>query len=127
MKYFVFQEGKAVLGGRLPQQLMKSLEESSANVNMKPDMLQGALAGAKGNAEGVMDNVDKQRFGGAMRTRDMRGQGAPAAPGGGTLPQGAGKAANAGIINLYLKSTGGDKDKTRKALTDAGWTIPTGQ
>lgn len=73
MRYFVFQEGKAVLGGRLPQQLMKELEASSANVKMDPDMLKGALNGAEGNAHSVMDNADKQRFGGKMRTREMRG------------------------------------------------------
>lgn len=72
MRYFVFQEGKAVLGGRLPQNLMKSLEESSANVKMDPAMLSGALNGAEGNAQSVMDNADKQRFGGAMRPRSMR-------------------------------------------------------
>jgi hypothetical protein len=79
MRYFVFQEGKAVLGGRLPQKLMEALESSSASVKMDPDMLQGALNGASGNAQSVMDNADKQRFGGQMRSRAMRGQG-PAVP-----------------------------------------------
>jgi hypothetical protein len=72
MRYFVFQEGKAVLGGRLPQKLMDALESSSANVKMDPSMLQGALNGAIGNAQSVMDNADKQRFGGKMRPATMR-------------------------------------------------------
>lgn len=75
MRYFVFQEGKAVLGGRLPQQLMKQLEESSSSVKMEPAMLEGALSGAVGNARSILDNTDRQRFGGKMRSREQRGQG----------------------------------------------------
>jgi hypothetical protein len=78
MRYFIFQEGKAVLGGRLPQQLMQQMESSSANVKMDPNMLLGALKGAEDNANSVMDNADKQRFGGKMRSREMRGQAPPA-------------------------------------------------
>ncbi len=73
MRYFVFQEGKAVLGGRLPQNLMKALEESSPNVKMDPRMLAGALAGAEGNAQSVLENADKERFGGKARTPQLRG------------------------------------------------------
>lgn len=72
MRYFVFQEGKAVLGGRLPQQLMQQLESSSANPKMDPAMLQGALNGATGSANSVLENVDKQRFGGQARSSTMR-------------------------------------------------------
>lgn len=81
MQYFVFQEGKAVLGGRLPQNLMQQLETSSANVKMDPNMLTGALNGAASNALSIMDNADKQRFGGKMRPRGMRGL-----PGGAATP-----------------------------------------
>jgi hypothetical protein len=82
MRYFVFQEGKAVLGGRLPQQLMGEMEKSSANVHMDPSMLEGALSGAEGNANSILDNNDRQRFGGKMRPRSMRGmsEGNSAAP-----------------------------------------------
>ncbi len=73
MRYFVFQEGKAVLGGRLPQKLMDALESSSANVHMDAPTLAGAIQGAKDNALSVMDNSDKQRFGGKMRPREQRG------------------------------------------------------
>jgi hypothetical protein len=90
----VFQEGKAVLGGRLPAQLMKQLEESSPNPKMDPDMLAGALKGAIGNATTVMDNVERQRFGGKMRPGGMRSGGAgqqsngPAHPSAGTVQDG---------------------------------------
>lgn len=72
MRYLVLQEGKAIMGGRLPQQLMGEFEKSSANIKMDPDMLRGALGGAKNNAMSVIDNVDRQRFGGKMRPRSMR-------------------------------------------------------
>ncbi len=80
MRYFVFQEGKAVLGGRLPQQLMKQLESSSARVSMDPNMLVGAVKGAEDNANSVMDNADRERFGGKMRSRESRGQGSTVDP-----------------------------------------------
>ena len=73
MRYFVFQEGKAILGGRLPQQLMKELESSSANPRMDTAMLEGAIRGAVDNAQSVMENVDKQRFGGKARSATVRG------------------------------------------------------
>ena len=72
MKYFVFQEGKAVLGGRLPQQLMQQLESSSPNVKMDAGTLTGALNGAAGNARGVIDNVERSRFGGQVRSDSAR-------------------------------------------------------
>lgn len=75
MRYFVFQEGKAVLGGRLPQKLMDELSQSSASVKMDPDMLKGAVSGAKDNALSILDNADRERFGGQMRTREQRGYG----------------------------------------------------
>lgn len=79
MRYFVFQEGKAVLGGRMPQNLMSQLESSSANVHMEPGTLEGALRGAEGAATSTMENLDKQRFGGKSRGG---GSTAPAAGGG---------------------------------------------
>jgi hypothetical protein len=88
MRYFVFQEGKTTLGGRLPQQLMRALEQSSASVHMEAPMLNGALDGAVGSSNVVLDNIDKERFGGVARPRVMRGL-APgklySGPGGHTL------------------------------------------
>ena len=43
------------------------------------------------------------------------------------LPQGAGRAADRGVVQQYLNAYGNDKDKTRQALTAAGWTIPAAQ
>lgn len=77
MRYLVFSEGKAVLGGRMPQELMHQLESSSPNVRMTPNMLAGALSGVTENARSVMDNADKQRFGGQMRSRELRGIATP--------------------------------------------------
>ncbi len=73
MRYFVFQEGRGILGGRMPQQLMQALETSSANVHMDEPTLTGALKGAVGAALANADNVDKERFGGVARPRVLRG------------------------------------------------------
>ncbi len=78
-RYFVMTEGKALLGGRLPQQLMEQLEKSSANPVMDKNLFQGALNGAISNAGTILENADKQRFGGKARTPAMRGIQAPAA------------------------------------------------
>lgn len=73
MRYFVFQEGRGILGGRMPQQLMNALETSSANTHMDAPTLSGALQGAVGAALTNSDNVDKERFGGQARPRVLRG------------------------------------------------------
>ena len=73
MRYLVFQEGKAILGGRLPQNLMKELESSSPNTHMDAGTLQGAMAGVQDTALRNMDTADQQRFGGQMRSRQDRG------------------------------------------------------
>lgn len=58
----------------------------------------------------------------AMATRDrLLGNGGAAA-----LPNGGGKPADAKTIQQFLDANSNDKEKTRKALTDAGWTIPKG-
>ena len=72
-RYFVFQEAKGILGGRLPQTLVKQLEDSSADVRMDPNLLAGALQGAKDAATTNLDSVDAQRFGGTPRPRTLRG------------------------------------------------------
>jgi len=68
MRYFIFQEGKGVMGGRLPISMMKALEESSPSVKMDANMLKGALNGAEGAAQTSLNNLEKQRWGGRMRT-----------------------------------------------------------
>lgn len=42
-------------------------------------------------------------------------------------PTSSGQAVDAATVQAYLRANGNDKDKTRKALTDAGWTIPAAQ
>jgi hypothetical protein len=63
MRYLVFQEGKALMGGRIPQQLMTQLEQSSPNVAMDAGTLNGALAGVTDAAGRNLDQTFKQRFG----------------------------------------------------------------
>jgi hypothetical protein len=63
MRYLVFQEGKAMLGGRMPAQLFQQLEQSSPNVAMDAGTLNGALAGVSDGANRVLDQTHKQRFG----------------------------------------------------------------
>lgn len=74
MRYFQLQEGKALLGGRPNAKLMETLSGASANPKMDAGILEGALKGAEGSAQEILDNNDKQRFGGKMRSREMRGQ-----------------------------------------------------
>jgi hypothetical protein len=73
MNYLFFQEGKATLGGRIPEKLMSQLHSTSPRTTMDPNMLAGALAGVAENSRIIMDNADRQRFGGQMRPREMRG------------------------------------------------------
>lgn len=85
MQYFVFSEGKAIMGGRMNGQLFKQLQDSSANVKMDAGTMTGALTGAEENAQQILDNADKQRFGGKMRPREMRGAGSTPAAAAGTV------------------------------------------
>ena len=63
MRYLVFQEGKALMGGRIPQNLMQQLEQSSPSVKMDAGTLNGALAGVTDAANRNLDQTFKQRFG----------------------------------------------------------------
>src|SRR5262245_62068286 len=80
MRYFVLQEGKAILGGRVPEKLMQQMEKSSARDSMDPSLIEGAVSGAEGAALSTLDNLDRQRFGGKMRTREQRSIGPAAVP-----------------------------------------------
>lgn len=93
MRYFNLQEGKALLGGRPNAKLMETLAGSSANSHMDPGILEGSLKGAEGSANEIMDNADRQRFGGKMRSRETRGQGvvAPSATSAGHVIEVGGK------------------------------------
>jgi hypothetical protein len=68
MRYLVFQEGKALLGGRMPEKLMQALESSSPSVKMDADTMAGAMAGVSDAANRNLEQSYKQRFGaGATR------------------------------------------------------------
>jgi len=116
MRYLVFQEGRAVLGGRLPTQLMTQLEASSPNVKMDPNMLAGSMDAVGKNAESIMDNADRQRFGGKMRPRSMRQTGP-------SLPQGGGKVIDTATAQQFYQAAGNDPAKARQMAADAGWKI----
>lgn len=73
MRYMVFGEGKALMGGRLPQNLMSALESSSPSVKMDGPTLNGAMSGVQDAAMRALDTADQQRFGGKMRSREARG------------------------------------------------------
>lgn len=60
----LFGEGKAILGGRLPQQLMDKLQTTSANDHMDPNLMRGAIKATSGVANDVLDTAYQQRFGG---------------------------------------------------------------
>lgn len=75
MRYLVFQEGKGLMGGRIPQNLMQQLEQSSPNVAMDAGTLNGALAGVTDAANRNLDQTFKQRFGeNAQRQRPSAAQ-----------------------------------------------------
>lgn len=79
MRYLVFQEGKALLGGRMPEKLMQALESSSPSVKMDANTMQGAMAGVSDAANRNLDQSFKQRFGsGATRPGATATKTAPA-------------------------------------------------
>ena len=78
MRYLVFQEGKALMGGRMPAQLMTQLEQSSPNVAMDAGTLNGALAGVTDAAGRNLDQTFKQRYG-ENAARPKAGAAPPAA------------------------------------------------
>ncbi len=73
-KQFVFQDAKAVSGGgRMSPQVLKELEDVSASPKMDPNMFQGALNGAIGNAQTILRNTDRARFGNKSRSDEALG------------------------------------------------------
>lgn len=74
LRYMLFQEGKAIIGGRIPTGLMSELQKASPSDKMNIDMLKGALSGAEGAAKDTLDSNEQQRFGaGHMRPPEARG------------------------------------------------------
>lgn len=70
MRYTVMGEGRVLLGGRLPQQLMQKLESSSIKDTMDPNLAAGSLKAMGGAANDVLDETFHQRFG-ANATRPV--------------------------------------------------------
>ncbi|HEY6249904.1 MAG TPA: hypothetical protein VI685_08070, partial [Candidatus Angelobacter sp.] len=66
LNYLFFQEGKALFGGRPPQQLMKEFEKTNANPKMVLPMLTGSLNGAEQSAKQRINVAMSQRFGGKV-------------------------------------------------------------
>lgn len=67
LRSMLLQEGQTILKGRTPAPLIKMLESTSPSVKMDSNMLEGALKGVEGVTKDIVDNLDKQRFGGKMR------------------------------------------------------------
>ncbi len=67
LQYLLFQEGKALLGGRPPERLIRELKDSSASVQKTMDLMKGALGGAYKASKQLVENNDRERFGGKGR------------------------------------------------------------
>jgi len=79
MRFLMANEAGSIRA-RINKQTMDALSQSSPRVNMDADMLKGALSGVEGNTLTTLDNLDRQRFGGQMRPRDVRGIGGSPVP-----------------------------------------------
>jgi hypothetical protein len=120
MRYLVFQEGKALMGGRIPQNLMQQLEQSSPSVKMDAGTLNGALAGVTDAANRNLDQTFKQRFGDtAARPGSAANPRAPAA-----LPNGGGKPIDKATAQQFYKAAGGDPKKARALAQQNNWAVP---
>lgn len=73
LRYLLFQEGKALLGGRPAAVLIKELEQASANPKMSMDIMAGALNGAEGAGKLSIEEADRYRFGGKKGRGDATG------------------------------------------------------
>lgn len=78
LRYLLFQEGKALLGGRPAERLIRELEVSSANPKQSLSIMTGALDGAEGAGKLSIEEADRYRFGGKKGRSDVTGtQAAP--------------------------------------------------
>lgn len=90
MNYLYFQEGKSIFGNRMPQNLMKEFEKTTARTNMDLPMLRGALNGAEQFANQRINVTNSRRWGGQVPAAARGARGAPMAP----PPPGGGVPAN---------------------------------
>jgi hypothetical protein len=101
LNYTVMGEGKALLGGRLPQQMMQQLQTTSVKNTMDPALARGAMTAMAGAANDVLDSNYKQRYGAAA----VRPQPAPAGTVNMKAPDGTIKPVPAADVDHY-KSLG---------------------
>jgi hypothetical protein len=119
MRYLLLTEAKAQMGGRVPQQVLQALEQSSPNVKMDADMLQGAMAGVSDASNRNLDQTYKQRFGeNAARPGSAASAAAPA-----PLPNGGGKLIDKATAKRFYDAAGGDPAKTRALIKQNNWTL----
>ena len=144
-QFFASETGKVATGGVPAEGEIKSILEKMSTSG-SPEAMEGAGKTLIGIAAGRMlplkDRRDKwkldklvdilgpdakdvlQRRGFDPETMKPMPAGGGAGGAAGALPKGGGKSADASVITQFLNANGGDKAKARKALTDAGWTIP---
>lgn len=98
-----------------PESLRKVMADDIELLRGKTGELESQYKATMGKDLGSGKGVSEEAKKAADRVAERRAGG---------LPHGNGKSADESVIRKYLNANGGDKDKTRKALTDNGWTIP---
>jgi hypothetical protein len=68
MTYLLGHEGKALFGGRAPQQFLNEMRTTSPNPTQAKIFLDGALQGVENNANNVVVEADRKRYGTQQRT-----------------------------------------------------------
>lgn len=74
LNYLLFGEGKAQVGGRVPQAVINYLKKSSPNIHMTPEMLAGSIQGVKDNAREQRIAIEKSHWGGDKMRPDFMKQ-----------------------------------------------------
>lgn len=64
LNYLVFNEGRAMFGARIPEQLMREFKNTSVRDAQSIPNFLGALSAARSNAYGVQQSIEKMRWGG---------------------------------------------------------------
>jgi len=118
MTYLFMREGKALFGGRPPQQLMSMLEKTSPRVSETAPLIQGSLDAVERSARSGILTAEKQRFGGQTRpgftpgfpnapiNAAGQGRGGAGQAGGGGVPPMPATLSSADVGKTYLSKTG---------------------
>lgn len=139
-RFFAGETGKVATGGVPAEGEINGILKNLGN-SASPDQIAGAgktlLQIAAGRATPLMERAKQAKIDNQVQVlgpdaREIltrRGfdpntvkPGTPAPQG--PLPKGNGAPITDAILRQYYQANGGDKDKTRKAVTDAGWVIP---